>query len=158
VSCDGSNIVIRDGLSCSVPISALITTPFSLPWGSSIWARVTAINAYGSSRQSLAGNGAIILTIPDAPLSFINLPQVTSASQIGVSWVEGFSNGGTPVIDYHLYYDQGVGNYITLASGITTQFYTAVGLTQGVTYRFKVRSRNAYGTSLDSAELSILAA
>ena len=62
------------------------------------------------------------------------------------------------MIDYHLYYNQGVGNYITLASSITTQLYTAFSLTQGVTYKFKVRSRNAYGSSFDSAELSILAA
>jgi len=40
-----------------------------LPWGSSIYAKVIAINYYGASVESDAGNGAIILTYPDAPVS-----------------------------------------------------------------------------------------
>jgi hypothetical protein len=40
-----------------------------LVWGSSVFASVTATNAYGSSLPSIGGNGAIILTVPDAPVN-----------------------------------------------------------------------------------------
>jgi hypothetical protein len=58
----------------------LIITPYWLPWGSQIYATVAAINVVGSSAQSAAGDGAIILTIPDAPLNLANMPQITLAT------------------------------------------------------------------------------
>ena len=94
-------------LSCQIPISTLITNPFSLPWGSSIYANIIATNSYGDSIVSDAGNGAIILTIPDAPTSLADVPSTTNANQIGISWVIGASEGGTPVLDYTILYDHG---------------------------------------------------
>jgi hypothetical protein len=41
---------------------------FTLEWGASIYAKVLAYNVYGDSLISLEGNGAVIVTIPDAPL------------------------------------------------------------------------------------------
>jgi hypothetical protein len=41
--------------------------PFDIPWGSSIWARVQAVNVIGNSEFSEAGNGAMILSVPGAP-------------------------------------------------------------------------------------------
>lgn len=105
VNCDGSDPLIRDATSCQIPFTALRTTPFSLQWGSSIWAKITAVNIYGNSVVSDPGNDAIILRVPDIPLDFSNVPEVTSATQIGLSWVEGTQNGGTPVIDYTIQYD-----------------------------------------------------
>ena len=78
------------------------TTPFSLPWGSSVYAKVTAVNAYGNSLESAAGNYAIILRVPDVPLSLQNVPSVTNRNTIGLLWYEGAQDGGTPVIDYTL--------------------------------------------------------
>ena len=51
------------------------------------------------------GNGAMILTNPDAPISFANNPAVTSATKIGLAWSEGAANGGSSVIDYRLTFD-----------------------------------------------------
>lgn len=48
-------------------MSTLLADPYNLPYGSSIYAIITATNAYGSSVASEAGNGAIILTIPSKP-------------------------------------------------------------------------------------------
>ena len=142
---------------CSVPISTLKAAPFSLPWGAPIYVKVTATNVIGSSATSPVGNGAIILTNPDSPLRLVNNPQTTNAYRILVSWEEGLANGGTPVIDYRLLYDQGTNNYITLASGITNLYYLATTLTMGTTYKFKVESRNSYGYSLaPSNEVTIL--
>jgi len=53
---------------CSVPISVLMSSPFNHVWGSSISAVVTAYNQYGASFTSDLGNGAVILTNPDAPI------------------------------------------------------------------------------------------
>ena len=59
--------------TCTVPVTALRAAPFSLEWGTNIHATVTAINAYGSSTESAAGNGAIITTTPGAPTSLTEI-------------------------------------------------------------------------------------
>jgi hypothetical protein len=55
-----------------------------------------------------------------------------------LSWVGGLSNGGEPVLDYSVIYDQGAGSYITLVTGISTPSYVKSGLTVGKTYKFRV--------------------
>ena len=37
---------------CTIPVTTLIAAPFSLPWGSSVFAKVSAKNAYGESIES----------------------------------------------------------------------------------------------------------
>lgn len=54
--------------TCSVPIAALISAPYSLDWGVSVYAKVVAINLYGDSLESVEGNNAIISTSPDKPI------------------------------------------------------------------------------------------
>jgi hypothetical protein len=44
----------------------------------------------------------IAATYPDAPLTVIDVPGVTTAYQIGISWSEGAYNGGSPVLDYQV--------------------------------------------------------
>lgn len=77
VSCDGSDPTIKANLACLVPIATLQASPFDLPWGSSVYARITAINIVGPSEVSNEGSNAIILTEPDAPVSFQNEPAIT---------------------------------------------------------------------------------
>jgi len=48
--------------SCVIPVSALRSAPFSLDWGKSVYAKIIALNAYGGSAESVAGNGAVIIT------------------------------------------------------------------------------------------------
>jgi len=63
-----------------VPVTALAnTSPYNLPWGSSIWATVLATNVIDSSGTSPAGNGAIILVTPDAPRNLRNIAAITNA-------------------------------------------------------------------------------
>ena len=62
------------------------------------------------------------------------------------------------MIDYRIWQDQATGTYIILADRLTTLTYTATTLQMGLTYKFKVQSRNAFGFSLDSNEVSILQA
>jgi hypothetical protein len=73
-------------MTCTVPTTSLLVAPFLLPWGSSIYAQVVAQNIYGVSEISLVGNGAIILTIPDTPIIFVEDTTPKSSTTIGLSW------------------------------------------------------------------------
>ena len=75
-----------------------------MPWGSDIYANVIAINIYGDSRESSAGSGGKILTKPDAPLSLVNVPSITSANKIGISWAKPGFDGGSEIVDYTIEY------------------------------------------------------
>jgi hypothetical protein len=77
--CNGQDAGVQSSTSCSIPISVLQVTPYSLPWGSSIYVTVIATNAYGDSNDQLPGNGAIILTYPDTPVNLANNAAVTNA-------------------------------------------------------------------------------
>jgi hypothetical protein len=70
----------------------------------------------------------VLLTAPDAPISLTNLPLVTSGSQIGISWQLGPMNGGAPVLDYQVLWNNATGTFSVLASNITTNTYTATGI------------------------------
>jgi hypothetical protein len=45
------------------------------------------------------------LTEANAPINLANVPAVTTATQIGLTWSPGPSNGGTPILDYTVSYD-----------------------------------------------------
>jgi hypothetical protein len=156
--CDGSDSVIVAALSCSVASSHFTGVTFDLAWGSSIFAKVTATNYLGSSTESDAGNGALILTVPAAPDNLQNNAAVTMGDRIGLIWDAPTFVAGTPTIDYKIEYDQGFNVYVTLETGVTTTSYTATSLTPGVIYAFMVYARNTEGYSVASSEASILAA
>ena len=82
-----------------------MAAPYSQPWGSSIYAKISVSNSYGDSSFSTSGNGAKIITYPDAPKNLANVALVTSAYQIGLTWAAGDANGGSPVLDYKIVYD-----------------------------------------------------
>lgn len=103
--CNGALAAIRDARSCSVLISTLVSPPFSLAWGQSVFARVSATNIKGTSPFSVAGNGDLVAINPDKPTNLANVPSITTASQIGLSWLEGTTFYGLPVLDYTLSYD-----------------------------------------------------
>ena len=58
----------------------------------------------------------MILNVPDAPIELTNVPfdienvlntETTTDEQIRFTWAEGANNGGVPVLDFDVYYDQG---------------------------------------------------
>lgn len=69
-----------------VPIYDLRAAPFSHDWGASIYAKVSATNIVGSSDESQVGNGALILTQPDAPINLSDDTSLTDHTQIGLTW------------------------------------------------------------------------
>ena len=50
------------------------------------------------------------------------------------------------------------GSFTVVATGLTAAAYTAVGLTPGKTYQFRVESRNSYSYSALSEVLQLLCA
>ncbi len=84
-------------------------------------AKVLATNNFGSSDYSLNGSGANLTTLPDAPSKFVNEPSITNANQIGLSWVKPSFNGGSEIIDYTLWNDNGSNgtNFLKVASNVT---------------------------------------
>jgi len=141
-----------------VPASAINGSPFLMAWGSSVYAKVSATNSYGTSTYSLAGNGAIIVTVPDAPVSVANNMAVTTVNKVGIVWESGYSNGGLELLDYRISWDQGTGSWEVRQDGISQKSYTAASVLMGTVYSFRVEARNSYGFSAYSSEVSVLAA
>ncbi len=102
--------------TCTVPIADMQADPFTLAWGASVYAKVSAKNAVGSSVASAPGNGAVISTNPDPPSLLANNPAISSATVIALTWVAPLVVGGTPVIDYRVSWNQGsvIENYVVL--------------------------------------------
>lgn len=73
--------------TCTIPVLTLISSPYSLPWGSSVYAKVIALNIYGDSSQSDEGNGAVIVTIPDAPITLDEDESQRTKSVLAITWV-----------------------------------------------------------------------
>jgi hypothetical protein len=115
--------------------------------------RVQAVNAVGTSGYSKVTNPVVPaqLTVPGAPYS-------TSASpadgQADVTWFTPTEDGGTPITGFEV--TPYVGYIAYPATRFTTPTppvpgrritFAVTGLTNGKTYRFRIRAINAVGTS-----------
>jgi hypothetical protein len=71
--CNGGSASVISTRSCSIPVATLRSSPFNLPWGTTVKATVVAYNSYGDSVNSTIGFGSgstpIIVTVPDAPIN-----------------------------------------------------------------------------------------
>jgi hypothetical protein len=101
----------------------LTSSPYLLTLGDSVFAKVVAINFYGESISSDAGNGGTILSVPSSPVGLANNVAVTTATVVGLTWNNGISTGGSPIIDYRVSYDQSTGVYVVLGTGIVPRSY-----------------------------------
>jgi hypothetical protein len=144
LSCDMSSSTL---LTCSVPATSLIAAPYNLLWGSSVWARVVAINLYGDSLTSPEGNGGVIITRPDAPINFVEDYEQRTKSTLGLVWDQAAFFGGSSVQDYTIEIAVQGETASVLQSNLVATSYVATGLTFGVTYEFTVQARNTYGLS-----------
>jgi hypothetical protein len=123
-----------------------------------VFATIQAHNVKGDSIVSIEGNGAVILRVPDKPINLVNVPASTSGSTIGLSWENGANDGGSPVVDYMIVYSYNSVAYATLETFVSDSNFIVNNLTPGITYKFKVASRNIFGYSDFSDETQILAA
>lgn len=116
--------------------------------------RVTARNAEGYSdfSEEIEIYAAVL---PDAPLNFANDVDWTDANQITLTWTDGVSDGGSPILDYRINYDQGNGNWVVLDASVTTQTYLITSLTTDGVYLFTIEARNVLGYSPETAQISV---
>lgn len=121
---------------------------------------MTATNFLGDSFVSEAGNGAVILTYPDEPNNLVINSDVTFGTIVGLSWLEGDQSGGRPILDYTVMAkDSATETWAEREVGVVGTSVTLTGLNLGLTYTFKVKSRNVFDFSqLFSNEVAVLTA
>jgi hypothetical protein len=118
--CDASQSAIFTVTECAVPAAVLNAAPFSLPWGTEVFAQVSAYNLYGESSLSTFGGGGIIVRVPDAPINLAENYSDRSPTTLGFTWQDGSENGGLQVEDYRLSFAETGGVFSVVASGIVT--------------------------------------
>ena len=92
-------------------------------------------------------------TVPDAPAS-VDLVSATDSS-ISLGFHESLFNGGSEIIAYELWMDDGYGTEFTQVSGYvddSASHTISSGLVSGRIYTFKYRSKNSVGYSDFSVE------
>lgn len=74
--------------TCSVPLTTLTAAPYNLVVGNSIYAKIIALNAIGSSPFSTVSNGAVLAfsTVPNKPKLLTRDELLTTTSRIGLGW------------------------------------------------------------------------
>ena len=89
-----------------------------------------------------------MVLVPDAPTNLAKDIANSNKDQITFTWDEAAFNGGKPVLDFKIWWDNASGSFVELITVTETTFTTAV--TPGLTYQFYAQSRNQVGYSLVS--------
>ena len=150
-TCDGTDPTVRDALRCVVPMTTFTGPTFGYLFNDVVYVRVKATNSYGYGvlSQPCDDSGARIRSVPikmNAPVESL----LSTDTQILLSWtpLTGVDAGNSDIIAYSLYWDEGDSQKteadVPLYDANVDQF-TVMGVTGGVTYRFRVRARNIYG-------------
>jgi titin len=136
-----------------VASSATTATVTSLTNGTSYLFRVTAVNAAGIGPASNTSDPVMPVTVPTVPFGVV---AVGGDKQARLTWNAPASNGGLAVIDYILEVRAaGAATWTTFADGVSAATSaTVTGLTNGVTYTFRVTAKNNFGSSAASAASS----
>lgn len=111
---------------------------------------LTSTNMYGESDYSNIIS-AVPLTVPSAP-EIISVD--FGDSFIDIVWGPSSYNGGAEIIDYHLYRNDGSGNWENIFSNLDIFHYNDTYVTNGVEYSYKVVSENIAGYSEPSEVVS----
>lgn len=102
--CNGSNPAIVAATTCSIPVSVLLASPFSLTWGTDVYVKIIATNSLGDSNESNPGHGGIIATYPDAPINISEIIYYRTSTTIALQWNNGLSTGGISIVSYQISY------------------------------------------------------
>lgn len=111
---------------------------------------VTATNAIGTSAASGPSNSVTPATVPGAPTALI---ATVSNTQIPLSWTAPVSDGGSAITDYIVEYKLASEPLVwtTFNDGISAgTSATVTGLTNGLSYDFRVSAVNDVGTGAAS--------
>lgn len=119
-------------------MSVLREAPYSLLLGETIVARIEARNVIGFSVESVVNTGyAELRTEPLAPTTLVQrIDDGTTDSQIKARLSNEVLTGGSPILRFELWFDQGIDEWIQVTSSLIEE-YTVFGLTLGQEYKFK---------------------
>jgi len=132
--------VFDDGTS-----TAAFTTVSGLANGTSYLFHVAAINDVGQGDSSEASIATTPVGIPDQPTSLL---AAGGNRSVTLTWSAPTNDGGSPVLGYIIEYRQIMSAGWTAAPNQPdTTATTVTGLTNGVTYLFRVAARTATSTS-----------
>jgi hypothetical protein len=158
--CPPTDVDLLANTQCTILISRLRSEPFLLEHQQPILVKVTQVNVIGESEMSAEGSGASIFVpvVPEAPINMVEISSEVTKTTASFAWSDG-ANGGKPILDYMVEYDLADGSsWTTLETDILQKQYTATGLDQGNTYKFRVYACNQVGYSEASEEIHILTA
>src|SRR2546426_1878571 len=125
-------------------------TDLAVTNGITYFYKVTALNSVGESPRSNEASATPHL-IPSVPQ---NLQATGGNARVSLSWQVPSSNGGSAITYYKIYKSTTSGTevYLTTRGNVTS--YTDLGVTNGITYFYKVSAVNGIGISSQSNEAS----
>jgi hypothetical protein len=150
-------------VSCTMLMSVLTQSPFSLAVGANIIASVEAYNAItGYSTPSPDNSVHATAITPPTVSPSLSKNSATSESSITLSWTTITSspgNGGSAVTGYTVYLgSQIVGNIVCAVSDPTVTSCTPSNtIVAGTSYSYLITASNAYGEGVISTSLSVQA-
>jgi len=123
--------------------------------GSSYDFRVSAVNINGPGTASSITTTSPVESTPSAPQNFA--VNITTSSQADLSWGAPVSNGGSVIIDYVIKYKltSEPTTWTTFVDGVSTVTGVNVtGLTDGLSYDFKISASNINGEGTTSSVIT----
>ena len=87
--------------------------------GKSYFFKISAINSIGEGELS---DPFLILaaSVPDAPIQLLRNDILSTREVVSFTWEQGTGNGGSPIIDYRVSYDQGTGSFVEIGDSYTS--------------------------------------
>jgi len=114
--------------------------------------KVIATNSFGSSNDSNIASAKPLATSPltDIPNAITDFMATRGDTKVNLSWTKPYDNG-SPITSYKITYWQiGTDNFKKKTLGAESTSAQITGLTNDVSYAFKINSINALGQSPDS--------
>ena len=104
---------------------------------------VAAVNAVGSGRLSAEGSAVVTVnTVPSAPL---DLGAAGGDGEVNLTWSAPAIDGGSPVTNYRVYRGASPGAATLLTTVGNALSFVDTGLTNGLTYYYRVSAVNSIG-------------
>lgn len=113
---------------------------------------------YNISAQNIVGEGPFSLDINARPMTVPSAPQNPHAlagnGYVNLSWNNPSSNGGSPIIDFLVYRAIVSGSETFLTEVGKLNYYNDSNVTNGITYYYKLKAKNAAGEGSFSNEVN----
>jgi PKD repeat protein len=94
-----------------------------------------------------------VISLPVPPSAPLNLTALSGDSFVNLSWQAPASDGGSPIINYQVRRGTSPGTESFLADAGPSLWFNDTGLTNGITYYYKVTAENAQGEGPSSIEM-----